>query len=215
MSHTLSEADSMAFLQRVGIRVAAEVVAATPAEARSAADTIGYPVAVKLCGPTIVHKSERGLVRLGLRTGDEVEQSVRQLFELVGPDDGAVEVLVAGMVKGSRELIAGAVRDPQFGPCVMLGLGGILAEAIAAVSFRRVPLDSVDAEEMIEDLRCDRLLGAWRGEGALDRRVLVDILLGLGALAAEDGTIESIDINPLVISEGIPIAVDALVVVDA
>jgi hypothetical protein len=114
-------------------------------------------------------------------------------------------------VSGIRELIAGVVRDPQFGPCVMLGVGGVLAEAIADVAFRLAPLTPVDAHDLIDDLRSQALLDPVRGEPAVDRELLAAVLTGLGALVTEDPTIRSVDINPLIVCGGVPIAVDALV----
>ena len=115
------------------------------------------------------------------------------------------------MIRGNRELIAGVLRDPQFGPTVMLGLGGILAEAVADVVFRPAPLDDVTAHEMIDQLATQRLLGAFRGEAAVDRDALAAILVALGEVACRED-IESVDVNPLIVSpDGVPIAVDALV----
>ena len=101
------------------------------------------------------------------------------LLDAATPEDGAVGVLVAPMVRGSRELIAGVHRDEQFGPCVMVGLGGVLAEAMADVAFRLVPVEPVDAEEMLDDLAAQPLLGPVRGEPAVDRAAVVDLVLGL------------------------------------
>ena len=117
-------------------------------------------------GERIAHKTERGLVRLGLADAAAVERAATELLAAITPDDGAVDLLVAPMIAGSRELIVGLVRDPQFGPTVMLGVGGILAEAVRDVVFRPAPLTVVDAEEMIDGLRTQRLLGAFRGERA-------------------------------------------------
>jgi succinyl-CoA synthetase beta subunit len=208
---TLSEAESKALLRRYGVPVTAEEVVTTPADAAAAATRIGFPVVAKLCGPAIAHKTERGLVRLGLRDGASVERAAAELLGLATPADGDVGVLVGQMVSGIRELIAGVVRDPQFGPCVMLGVGGVLAEAIADVAFRLAPLTAVDAHDLIDDLRSQALLGPVRGEPAVDRELLAAVLTGLGALVTEDPTIRSVDINPLIVCGGVPIAVDALV----
>ena len=208
---TLSEAESKALLRRYGVPVAAEEVVATAADAAAAAARIGYPVVAKLCGSAIAHKTERGLVRLGLRDGAAVERAAADLLGLATAADGEVGVLVAQMVSGIRELIAGVVRDPQFGPCVMLGIGGVLAETIADVAFRLAPLTPVDAHDLIDDLRSQALLGPVRGEPAVDRDRLADVLTGLSALMGDDPTIRSVDINPLIVSGGVPVAVDALV----
>src|SRR5213595_2266841 len=180
---TLSEHASKALLAGYGVPVAREALAADAAAAALAASEIGFPVALKLCGDAIAHKTERNLVRLGLADAGAVRAAAAELLALGRPDDGDVALLVAEMVRGRRELIAGVVRDPQFGPCVMLGVGGIFAEALADVAFRMVPLSEVDAGDRVDDLRNQALLGPLRGEPAVDRRRLADIVIGLGALA--------------------------------
>ncbi len=119
------------------------------------------------------------------------------------------------MVRARVELIAGLVRDPQFGPCVMFGVGGVLAEALGDVAFRLVPLDEHDAEELIDDLATQKLLGPFRGEPAIDRAAVVATLLGLSRLAEDRPDVASVDLNPLIIVDGRPVAVDALVELDA
>src|SRR5262249_23701168 len=129
--------------------------------------------------------------------------------ELLGaarPEDGEVAVLLAPMVSGNRELIAGLSDDPTFGPTVMLGVGGILAEAVADVAFRLVPITRADAEEMIDDLATQRLLGPFRGEPAVDRARLVDVLVGLSDAAMAHPEIVSADVNPLIVVDGAPVA---------
>ena len=160
---------------------------------------IGFPVVVKLCGDAITHKTERGLVRL--RLGDEraVRDAAAELLDAALPSDGDVSLLVAPMVAGNRELIAGMLRDRQFGPTVMLGVGGILAEAVADVVFRPAPLDRPTAGEMIDDLVAQKLLGPFRGDAEVDRDRLVDLLVGLGRLAVERADVASVDVNPLIV----------------
>ena len=208
---TLSEADSKALVAAHGIPVPREHLASTPAEAARAADELGFPVVVKLCGDAIAHKTERGLVRLGIRSGADVEAAAAELLAAARPEDGEVQVLVAPMLRGARELIAGLSLDPQFGMTVLLGIGGVLAESIADVTCRLVPIDRVDAEEMIEDLSAQALLGAFRGEPAVDRERVMDVLVGLSRAAQADASIVSVDLNPLIVVDGVPIAVDALV----
>jgi acetyl-CoA synthetase (ADP-forming) len=115
------------------------------------------------------------------------------------------------MVRGSRELIAGLQHDPQFGPTVLIGLGGILAEAVADVAIRLVPLGAGDADEMLGDLGAQRLLGPFRGEPAVDRAAVAAVLEGLARLAQERPEVVSVDCNPLIVVDGKPVAVDALV----
>ena len=211
-SRTLSESASKSLLREAGVPMADEREVATAELAAQAAAEIGFPVVAKLCGDAIAHKTERGLVRLKLTSAQAVHEAATDLLAAARPEDGPVTVLVAPMVQGNRELIAGVVRDPQFGASVMLGIGGILAEAIADVVFRPAPLDRVTAHEMIADLATQKLLGEFRGEAAVDREKLVDVLVGLGKLASERSDIASIDVNPLIVrADGVPIAVDALV----
>jgi acetyl-CoA synthetase (ADP-forming) len=208
---TLSEVSSTRLLAEYGVPVLPQRTAATADDAAIAAAELGYPVVVKLCGDAIAHKTERGLVRLNLADEPFVRRAAADLLELARPADGDVELLVAPMVRGTRELIAGVHTDEQFGLCVMLGFGGILAEAIADVSFRLVPLAPLDAEEMIADLRTQTLLGPFRGEPAVDRAALVATLLGLSRLAASEPDVVAVDVNPLIVVHGRPVAVDALV----
>jgi acetyltransferase len=209
---TLSETDSKTLLAGYGVPLAEERVVPTPEEAVRAADELGYPVVAKLNGDAIAHKTERGLVRLRLGDAAAVRAAATELLDAATPEDGEVGVLVAPMVQGNRELIVGMVRDEQFGATVMLGVGGILAEAVADVVFRPAPLDAVTASEMIDGLATQRLLGEFRGEAAVDRAVLVELLVGLGRLAVERPDVASVDVNPLIVrADGRPVAVDALV----
>ena len=208
---TLSEAESKALVAAHGIPVPDERIVPDPGAAVEAANAIGYPVVLKLNGDAIAHKTERGLVRLSLNDPGAVGHAAEELLAAATPDDGPVTLLVAPMLKGNRELIAGLHHDAQFGSTVMLGIGGILAEAIADVAFRLVPLTTVDAEDLIDDLQTQKLLGPFRGEPAVDRVALVQIITGLAALAEARPDIASVDLNPLIVVDGQPVAVDALV----
>jgi acetyl-CoA synthetase (ADP-forming) len=211
---TLSEAESKALLARHGVPVPGEALVATPEEAAEAAEGIGYPIVVKLCGAGIAHKSERGLVKLGLRDAAAVQAAAAELLAAARPEDGDVALLIAQMVSGARELIAGFVRDHEFGPCVMLGIGGVFTEALGDVAFRLAPLEVTDADDLIDDLTNQALLGAVRGEPPVDRAALARILLALAEVGNGDERIRSIDLNPLIVADGVPVAVDALVELD-
>jgi len=214
-TRTLAEDASAALLSEYGVPMNPSRRATDADGAVAAAEAVGYPVVAKLVGDAIAHKTERGLVRLSLGDADAVRDAAVELLAAARPDDGDVAVLVAPMVRGARELVAGLVRDPQFGPCVMVGIGGVLTEALADVAFVPVPLDALDAAEAIESLRSQALLGAVRGEPAVDRDALAGVLLGLGALAAARPDVVSVDVNPLIIDGSRPVAVDALVEVTA
>lgn len=211
-SRTLSEAASKQFLAPFGIPFAQEHQVSSAEEAVVAAEKIGFPVVVKLGGDNIAHKTERGLVRLRLQDGESVRAAASELLSAATPDDGDVHVLVAPMVSGSRELIAGVLVDPQFGPTVMLGVGGIMAEVIKDVVFRPAPLTEEIARDMVHSLRMQDLLSEFRGEAAVNIQQVVNCLLGLSRVAVEKQEVISVDINPLIISaQGNVVAVDALV----
>ena len=207
----LSEAESKRRLADAGVPVPDESLVVDPDEAAAAAARIGFPVVAKLCGDRIAHKTERGLVRL--RLGDEaaVREAARDLLDAARPEDGEVTVLVAPMVSGARELIAGLHRDPTFGLTVMLGVGGVLAEAVGDVAFRLVPLSAQDADELVDELP-PALIGAVRGEAAIDREALAGLVRSLADYGAGEEGVASVDLNPVVVApDGRPIAVDALV----
>jgi succinyl-CoA synthetase beta subunit len=214
-TRTLSEAASKELLAAAGVPVLPERVVASASEAAAAASELGFPVVAKLCGDRIAHKTERGLVRLGLADPPAVAVAASELLAAATPDDGEVGVLVAPMVRGNRELIAGLARDPQFGATVMLGIGGVLAEAVADVVLRLVPVSEIDAAEMLDDLATQALLGPFRGEPAVDRESVVAVLVGLSRMAEEHPEVVSADLNPLIVVDGRPVAVDALVEVEA
>ena len=209
---TLSEAESKELLSAFGLPFARELRAPDPEAALAAGLEIGFPVALKLNGDAIAHKTERGLVRLGLSDAESLKEAAGALLSQARPEDGPVDLLVAEMVSGQRELIVGLVRDPQFGACVLLGLGGVLTEALGDAVFAAAPLSRQDAERLIDGLENgDWLTQAFRGEPPLDRAALADLLEGLSRLAEERPDVMSVDLNPVIISDGRPVAVDALV----
>ena len=211
---TLSEHASKALLAGHGVPIAREALADDPEAAARAAAAIGFPVALKLCGDAIAHKTERDLVRLSVADADAARRAGAELLARRRADDGAVSLLVAEMVKGRRELIAGLVRDPQFGACVLLGLGGILTEALGDVVFALAPLSHGEARAMAGALRAGRLLTEpFRGEPPADLDAIADVLVSLGRLATERPDVLSVDLNPLIVDRsGKPVAADALVV---
>lgn len=211
MTRTLSEAESKALLSPFGIPFLPEANVATSDDALLAGTAIGFPLVAKLCGDNIAHKTERGLVRLMIQTRPDLQAAVEDLFSKATADDGEVTVLIAPMVQATRELIAGITVDEQFGQTVVLGIGGIFTEVIADVAIRLVPITEIDAEEMIAELRTQSFLNAFRGEPEVDRRALVKILMALSEFASSSPNVISVDLNPLMIVDGAPIAVDALV----
>ncbi len=212
-TRTLSESESKELVSGFGVPVPVEVSATAAAPAAARAAEIGFPVVLKVNGANIAHKTERGLVRLGLTSGDDVAAVADELLAAVA-DEGDCDLIVAEMLDGDRELICGLASDPTFGMCVMVGFGGIFAEAISDVAFRLVPVDDVDAAEMLDDLENQALLGELRGKPAVDREALVAAITGLSRLAEARPDVVSVDLNPLLVVDGTPVAVDALVEVE-
>jgi acetyltransferase len=211
-STTLSESSSKELLAAYGVPFAPERKVNSASEAASAAKELGFPVVVKLGGDKIAHKTERGLVRLRLNDESSVVEASEQLLAAATADDGEVHLLIAPMIAGTRELIAGVLVDAQFGPTVMLGIGGIMAEVIADVQFRPAPLTREGAMGMIKSLRMQGLLEEFRGEAGVNLDQVVNCLVGLSQVAVEREDIVSVDVNPLIVrASGDIVAVDALV----
>jgi acetyl-CoA synthetase (ADP-forming) len=151
------------------------------------------------------------LIRVDIRNGEEATAAFEEIRAHMGTDFG---VLVQEMVKGQRELVVGLTRDPQFGPCVMFGLGGIFTEILKDISFRVAPLEKKDALGMMQEIRGHKILEAVRGMEAADLDTLSDILIKVGRIGLENETVKEIDINPVIISGNKPVAVDALIVLE-
>ncbi len=206
----LSEYDSKRVIAMAGVPVSRNALARSRDEAVAFARDFGYPVVLKGCSDILTHKTEMGMVKLKLKNDDEVAAAYD---EITGKGITLDGVLVQEWIEGDkREFVVGLTRDPQFGPCVMFGLGGIFTEALKDVSFRVAPLSTLDAEEMIDEIRTKKLLGEFRGSPAVDRDGLVKALVAIGNLGVEYDEIAEIDINPLIIDGSRPVAVDALVI---
>ena len=206
---TLSEYESSLVIKSAGVEVVPSVLAKTRDEAFQMAEKIGFPVVMKGCSAELAHKTESGMVKLNVGNSEEAARVFDELTAKMKNLDG---VLIEKMVKGSREFVIGLSRDPQFGPCVMFGLGGIFTEALKDVTFRVAPLSKEDALEMIDEIKTKKILGEFRGSPAVDREALAKALVGVGELGMKYDSIAEIDINPLIISGNKPVAVDALVV---
>lgn len=206
---SLDEHAAKTLLAAYGVSVTAEKLVDTAEGAAAAADTLGYPVVLKACDAEILHKTEKGLVFLNLRSRGEAAAAFTTLQERAGRQTGAV---IYKMVMGERELIAGMTRHPGFGPCVVFGLGGIYTEALRDLSFRVAPLSERDAREMQDEIRASKVLGEFRRMPAVNRDALTAVLMALSAIAVLHPEVAEIDINPLLVSGSNPVAVDALVV---
>ena len=209
---TLSEYESKQVLASYRIPVTREELVDNVEDLFKAAAKIGYPVVIKGCSADISHKTEKGLIRVDVRNDEEASSAFK---EITAAMDGAdTSVLVQQMVKGQRELVVGLTRDPQFGPCVMFGLGGVFTEVLKDTAFRIAPLEKRDALEMMQEIKAHEILEAVRGMAPADKDMLAEILMTVGQIGIENEVIKDIDINPVIISDGKPVAVDALVVLE-
>jgi len=209
---TLSEHDSKQLLQESGARVSRETVAHDAEGAVAAATAIGFPVVLKLVGERLAHKSERGLVKLGLRDAASVRAAATELLAKRLADDGDVALLVAEQIGGSRELIVGMVRDPTFGVVVLLGAGGVAAEAIGDTQMRVAPLTRDDLDDMLDALATRGVYGEFRNQRAVNRGQLWSIIEAVQKVATSRSDIVSIDVNPVIVTpHGAAVVVDALV----
>jgi acetyl-CoA synthetase (ADP-forming) len=207
---TLSEYESKLVLKSYGIPVTKEILVNSREGLMAAAREIGYPVVLKGCSPALAHKTEKGLVKTDVRSDGEAAEAFEEILRGMGQAEGAV--LIQEMVKGKRELVAGMTRDPQFGPCVMFGLGGIFTEILRDVSFRVAPIEKRDALEMMEEIKGRKILHAIRGMEAANLDKIAEILISVGQIGMDDERIQEIDINPVILHRGEPVAVDALFV---
>jgi len=210
---TLSESDSRKILKRYGIPAVKDVVVTTAADAVAHARKTGYPVVLKGHGSKLAHKTERGLVHVNIQTAAELRQAFKAITQAAGPDGEGC--LLQPYIQGKREFVAGLIRDAQFGPVVMFGLGGIFTEALADASFRIAPVTEKQARCMIEEISSKKLLSAFRGEKAANTDQLVKTLVGLSDLGLAEPHIREVDVNPLIVTpRGKVVAVDALVVLE-
>ena len=206
----LSEHQSKLFLEAHGVPVTREEMAATPDEAVKIAKKIGFPVVLKGESPELTHKTEMNVIELNIVSEEQVRTAYERIMGTgVVPKGG---ILVQEMIKGQRELVIGLSRDPQFGPCVMFGLGGIYTELLRDVSFRVAPLSEYDALQMMDEIKARKILDEFRGKPAVDRKALAKTLIAVGQIGLDYEEVKELDINPLIISGNKPVAVDALVI---
>ena len=207
---TLSEYESKEVLRAYGIPVTREMMARDQQSFTNAIREIDFPIVIKACAPALSHKTERNLVRVDIRSEQEAVSAFEELMNEMTDEDGGV--LVQEMIKGRRELVVGLVRDEQFGPSVMFGLGGIFTEILQDIVFRVAPIDKQDAFGMMEEIKSKKILDAVRGMPAADKDQLAEILINVGRIGLEQENVKEIDINPVILDGSRPVSVDALVV---
>jgi acyl-CoA synthetase (NDP forming) len=205
---------ALALCQAYGIPVAPWGIASGPDEAVQEADRLGYPVALKALSAQVTHKSDVGGVTLGLADAAAVRQEAEAMLRRVAervPAAQSVKLMVQRMAGEGVEVILGGKRVHSFGPVVMFGLGGVHVELLGDVTFRVAPLARTDVEEMLEEVRGKRLLAGARGRPPADREALIQALLALSRLLAENPCVAEVDVNPLLLFEEGAMAVDARV----
>jgi acetyltransferase len=214
---SLTEDESKSILAKYGIPITREGLSHSLAEAKILAKEIGYPVAMKVISPQILHKTEAQAIRLNVGE-EELEQAYHQLLDIAKGHTAEIRgVLVQEMVEDGAELIVGISRDKFFGPIIIFGLGGIYVEILKDVSLRLPPVDRDDALGMIQEIKGYEILAGARGRPKVDIEALAQVILKLSHLALDLGDlISAVDINPLIVSkDGMGVkAVDALVVLE-
>jgi acetate---CoA ligase (ADP-forming) len=211
-SRTLSERESLAWLADAAVPVLTPRLASDPGTAVEAADAIGYPVVLKLDAVGLPHKSDIGGVRVDLGDAAAVRAAATELLEIAVPDGAVVEGLLVSRHLSGVELILGGRRDPMFGPLVIVGLGGILAEVLDDVAIRLAPVRPDDADAMLDELRGAAVLSGTRGRPSIDRQAVVSTIVALGDLLVAEPLILEVDCNPVISGPDGTAAVDALIV---
>lgn len=213
----LTELESKTFLKQAGIPVVETRLAQTLKEAVLVSQRMGFPVALKIASPEIIHKSDSGGVRLSLRNASEVRAAYREIIEgarKIFPSASLQGVSVQKMAKPGTEVIVGTSKDPQFGPVIMFGLGGIFVEVLKDVSFRIIPLSWKDALEMIEEIKGYPLLKGYRGKEPVDIQSLIEIILKISNLMEQHPEIKELELNPIFAYKKGALAVDARIILE-
>ena len=210
----LDEQAGKALLAGYGVAVPLSVIVAGADEVAQKMKPLKFPVVVKVMSPDILHKSDAGGVKVGLKSAAEVEGAIRTMMQQ--PAIAAVRIdgfLIEEMAPAGQEMVIGGLRDPQFGPLVMVGLGGIFVEVLADVSFRICPITRLDAQEMLAELKGAAILKGARGRKPVSQEAIIDVLLKVGGenglLTQHAADIKEADINPLIVSDAGAVAVDA------
>jgi acetyl-CoA synthetase (ADP-forming) len=213
----LLEPEAKMVCMEYGIPVTRFKVALSQDEAGKFADQIGYPVVLKIVSPDVLHKSDVGGVVLDLKSAPDVENAYEKIIANVKkhkPDAKIVGVLVQEMAPSSTEIIVGATKDPQFGPALMFGLGGIFVEVLKDVTFRIAPITESDAREMITEVKAYPILKGYRGQPAADVDAIVEILMNTSRLVMDHQEIKELDLNPIMVYEKGAKTVDARIILE-
>jgi acetyl-CoA synthetase (ADP-forming) len=200
-----------------GIPIARSELARSEEEAVGYAEKIGFPVVLKIVSPDIIHKSDIGGVKVNLKDAEEVHGAYRDVLSNVKKyTDKAriIGILVQEMAPPSTEVIVGSTKDPQFGPAIMFGLGGILVEVLKDVTFRIAPITREEAQEMITEVRAYPILRGYRGAPPADTNAILDILMATSKLVTEHEQIKELDLNPIIVYQKGAKTVDARIILE-
>ncbi|MCW3986205.1 MAG: acetate--CoA ligase family protein [Candidatus Bathyarchaeota archaeon] len=214
---SLLEPEAKTICQEYNIPVTRFEVAKKEEEAVKFAEEIGFPVVLKIVSPDIIHKSDVGGVMLDLKTGPEVERAYRTILANVNnhqPSAKIFGILVQEMAPSSTEVIIGAIKDDQFGPTVMFGLGGIFVEILKDVAFRIAPVTKQEAELMITEIKAYPVLKGYRNQPPLDINAIAEIIVNTSKLVTDHQEIKELDLNPIMVYEKGAKTVDARIILE-
>jgi len=200
----LLEHEAYEALRAYGLPVPKADLAKSAEKAVEIAEKIGYPLVLKIVSPDIVHKSDVGGVKVGVKNAEEVKEAFNSIMSNVkdkAPDAKIAGVLIQEMVPEGLEVIVGATRDPTFGPVLLFGLGGIFVEVLKDVSFRIAPVTKFDAESMLGEIKAAKILEGYRGTPPRDKDALVDIIMKLSRFMEEQELVTDVDLNPIMAFE--------------
>ena len=212
---SLLETEAKELLLEYGLPVPAFKLIKNEDEVEEIGELIGYPLVMKIVSPDIIHKSEAGGVKVGIKDGQSAKKAYRDIISSAqGYDDKAhiYGIITYRMCPASTEVIIGMLKDPHFGPVIMFGLGGIFVEVLKDVSFRILPITEIDAKEMIGEIKGYPILKGVRGEPPKDIAAIREVLIKLSALVMENPEIQEIDLNPILVYENRLQIVDARII---
>lgn len=214
----LTEIEAKEWLKGAGIPVVETKLATSKTEAVEIAKKLGFPVALKIVSPDVVHKSDAGGVKLKLDNGTQVAKAYTEIMASIKkhyPKAEIIGVSVQKMAKPGIEIIIGMTKDAQFGPVIMFGLGGVLVEVLKDVSFRIVPLEKRDAAEMITEIKGFPILKGYRGQDPADIPYLEDLIVKVSDFVDKNPEIKELDLNPVFAYKDGAIAVDARIILES
>jgi acetate---CoA ligase (ADP-forming) subunit beta len=213
--NVLTELESKKLIADYGINTTSIDLAKTEEEAVELSNKTGYPVVLKISSQDITHKSDAGGVKVGLKDADEVSRAFKEIMSSCtkyAPDAKIEGITVQNMADPALEVIIGVTTDPQFGPVIMFGLGGIWVEVLKDVSFRLIPVSTKDVKKMIREIRGFNILKGYRGQEPANLELLEDMILKISDMVTKNPEIDEMDLNPVFVSKDKAVAVDARII---